>query len=152
MEHTILLVEDSDEDYAAFYRVFTQAARVGDHLNLVRCTKGDEALDYLHGRGRFAAPARATTPALILLDLNLPGADGRAVLAKIKADDRLRAIPVVIFTTSSNPRDVQECYAGGANSYVVKGVDYAHFKRSIQLLAEYWLTVNTYPHSVEARH
>lgn len=149
MEHTILLVEDSDEDFLAFQRVLTQSKRVEDSLNLVRCEKGSEALDYLNRRGRFAMPAQSPQPALILLDLNLPGADGRAVLAQIKGDHRLRAIPIVIFTTSSNPRDVQECYAGGANSYVIKGVDYEQFKRSIRLLAEYWLTVNTYPHTAE---
>jgi CheY-like chemotaxis protein len=145
MERTILLVEDSDEDYDAFCRVFKNTNPIKDKVRILRCARGDEALDYLHRRGRFSEPAPAPLPAFILLDLNLPGTDGRTVLIRIKGDKRLHLIPIIVFTTSSNPHDVQDCYANGASSYLVKDTDYQNFKRSVRLLAEYWLTVNTHP-------
>ena len=74
----------------------------------------------------------AASLALILLDLNLPGTDGREVLARIKGDEQLRIIPVVIITSSSNPRDVRACYAGGVNAYHVKSVNYPSFKLELQ--------------------
>src|SRR5262245_14864340 len=78
---SILLVEDSDEDYMAFTRALNDTAVT---VALPRCTRGEEALDYLHARGRFADPGRAPRPALVLLDLNLPGMDGRELLTLIK--------------------------------------------------------------------
>lgn len=147
MAHTFLLVEDSDEDFAAFCRAVHQAG--WDKVNIKRCVNGAEALDYLYGRGQFAETIQSSTSALILLDLNMPGIDGRMVLSRIKSDARLRVLPVIIFSTSSNPRDVQECYALGANSYLVKNADYDGFKRTIRLLCEYWLTIDTYANTME---
>ena len=92
---SILLVEDSDEDYLAFTRALRDTAVT---VSLPRCTRGEEALDYLYGRGRFADPARAPRPTLVLLDLNLPGMDGRELLTIIKGDEHLKSIPVVIVT------------------------------------------------------
>jgi CheY-like chemotaxis protein len=134
---SILLVEDSDEDYVAFTRALRDTAVT---VSLPRCTRGEEALDYLHGRGRFADPAHAPRPALVLLDLNLPGMDGRELLTMIKGDENLKSIPVVIVTTSRNPRDVEWCYQHGANSYQVKAVGYDQFRRAVRLLVEYWFT------------
>jgi CheY-like chemotaxis protein len=146
-EHTqtkfsILLVEDSDEDYLAFTRALRDTAVT---VSLPRCTRGEEALDYLHRRGRFADPAQAPRPALVLLDLNLPGMDGRELLTMIKGDEHLKSIPVMIVTTSRNPRDVEWCYQHGANSYQVKAVGYDQFRRAMRLLVEYWLTVCVLP-------
>ena len=139
---SILLVEDSDEDYMAFLRALRDMVVT---VSLPRCTRGEEALDYLYGRGRFADLAHAPRPALVLLDLNLPGMDGRELLTIIKGDEHLRSIPVVIVTTSHNPRDVEWCYQHGANSYQVKAIGYEQFKSAMRLLVEYWLTVCVLP-------
>jgi CheY-like chemotaxis protein len=139
---SILLVEDSDEDYMAFRRALHDTAVT---VALPRCTRGEEALDYLYARGRFAAPGQAPRPALVLLDLNLPGMDGRELLTLIKGDEHLKSIPVVIVTTSHNPRDVEWCYQHGANSYQVKAIGYQQFRDAIHLLVEYWLTVCLLP-------
>ena len=138
----LLLIEDSDEDVAATVRGLR---REGLTLVLHRCTTGDQALDYLYQRGHYAANTRAPRPHLILLDLNLPGTDGRALLAVIKDDEDLRSIPVVVMTTSNNPKDIAACYRRGANSYQIKPVDYARFKQSLQTMLDYWFQVATLP-------
>jgi CheY-like chemotaxis protein len=141
----ILLIEDSDEDYAAFERALHSAAVT---VSLRRCTRGDAALEYLHRQGRFAAPEQAPRPALVLLDLNLPGMDGRDLLAAIKIDTHLQAIPIVIITTSHNPHDVEWCYQHGANAYQIKALDYTQFRDDMRLLVEYWLRVCLLPRRV----
>jgi CheY-like chemotaxis protein len=142
----ILLVEDSDEDYEALVRALNGTVL---RASLHRCTRGEEALDYLYERGRFAAPAPAPRPVLILLDLNLPGIDGRELLTVIKGDAHLKSIPVIIVTTSHNPHDIAWCYAHGANSYQVKPMDYTEFRNDMRLLAEYWLSVCFLPVNIE---
>lgn len=135
----ILLVEDNVEDYEVAQRILQ---RVTDRP-ILHCTDGDSALDYLNQRGTFTQTPRALRPALILLDLNLPATDGREVLRQIKQDARLQTIPVVIFTTSARLRDVDLCYRLGANSYVVKPVDFQRLTRVLELLAIYWTEVVT---------
>jgi CheY-like chemotaxis protein len=138
----ILIVEDNDDDYFATMRAFKKA----NFANPVRrCTNGDQALDYLFQRGEFSAPGTATRPGLILLDLNLPGTDGRSVLHTIKAAPELQKIPVVVLTTSNTEQDIEQCYAAGANSYVQKPVDFEGFIRAIARLSEYWLEVSILP-------
>jgi CheY-like chemotaxis protein len=138
----ILVVEDNPEDYETTRRAFDRAGMV----NPVRhCTDGDEALDYLFRRGRYADPAKSPRPGMILLDLNLPGTDGRQVLAEIKADPGLRSIPVVVLTTSADERDIQDCYSRGANSYIQKPVDLAGFLEAVQRLADFWIGVVILP-------
>ncbi|NTW04234.1 MAG: response regulator [Oscillochloris sp.] len=114
-------------------------------LVMHRCTTGDQALDYLYQRGRYINSTQAPRPHLILLDLNLPGTDGRSLLAVIKDDEDLKAIPVVVLTTSNNPRDIAICYQRGANSYQIKPVDYARFKQAMQTLLDYWFQTTTLP-------
>jgi CheY-like chemotaxis protein len=80
-----------------------------------------------------------------VLDLNLPGTDGREVLRRIKQDNNLKMIPVVVFTTSNNPKDIEVCYQYGVNSYIVKPINFAQLKRDIQILVEYWFKVTTLP-------
>jgi CheY-like chemotaxis protein len=143
-DQTILLVEDSPEDYEVTLRAFRKA----NLLNPVhRCCDGEEALAYLYRRGRYADPDAAPRPGLILLDLNLPGTDGREVLAEIKNDPLLRAIPVVVLTTSLDERDIEGCYRAGANSYVQKPVSLEAFLRSVQVLKNFWLEVALLPRS-----
>ena len=138
----ILLVEDSQEDYVAFARCID---RTGLKHTLHRSRDGDEALDFLFRRGRHADPLTSPRPSLILLDLNLPGTDGREVLARVKQDERLRSIPVIVLTTSTNPRDVSECYQQGANGYQVKSVDYERFRQDVQHTVNYWFGTAVLP-------
>src|SRR4051794_29822375 len=138
----ILLVEDSDVDYEALVRCFRKA----DCANpIFRCADGDEALDYLRRRGRYGAAVGSPRPALILLDLNLPGVDGRQVLAEVKEDDQLRSIPVVVLTTSAAERDVAACYRAGANSYIQKPLEFGDFLDAVRCLKRYWFEVALLP-------
>jgi CheY-like chemotaxis protein len=133
--HPLLLVEDSPEDYEATRRAFRKA---GFRHEVLHCETGDDALDFLHRRGRYADPLASPRPAVILLDLNLPGTDGRDVLVEIKSADTLASIPVVVLTTSADVRDVETCYRAGANSYVQKPVDLEGFMRTIRAVHDYW--------------
>ena len=119
----ILIVEDNDDDYFATMRAFKKANLANP---IRRCTTGDQALDYLLQRGEFAAADAAPRPSIILLDLNLPGTDGREVLRIIK-------------------QDIEQCYAAGSNSYVRKPVDFEGFVLAIARLSDYWLNVSILP-------
>jgi two-component system, response regulator len=141
-QNSILLVEDSPEDREATERAFKRAG-LANPINW--CPSGDAALDFLFRRGKYADADLAPRPSVILLDLNMPGTDGRAVLAEIKRTDHLKSIPVIVLTTSTDDRDVQTCYDAGANSYVKKPVDLEGFLRSIQRLKEYWFEVVILP-------
>lgn len=141
-QQPILLVEDSPEDFEATVRALRRAGLANP---IARCEDGDDALDYLYQRGQYATPGSAPRPGIILLDLNLPGTDGREVLAELKADDALRSIPVVILTTSTDERDVTRCYSAGANSYIKKPVDLDSFMLAIQRLKEFWFEVVIVP-------
>jgi CheY-like chemotaxis protein len=138
----ILLIEDSPEDFEATERAFKKS---GLRNPLHRCSDGDEALAYLFRRGPYADPERSPRPGIILLDLNLPGTDGREVLEAVKGDASLRQIPVIILTTSADERDVQACYRAGANSYIQKPVDLDGFMKSIERLNDYWFEVVILP-------
>ncbi len=135
---SILIIEDSDEDFEATRRAFQKS-----HLAnpVYRCTTGEEAFDFLYHRGRYRGENAPERPGIILLDLNLPGTDGREVLHRIKRDEVLKLIPVVVLTTSLDERDIHACYSEGANSYVQKPVDLARFMEAIQRLKEYWFDV-----------
>lgn len=132
---SLLIVEDCPEDYETTVRAFRQV-----HLQhpIFHCIDGDDALDFLYQRGRYNEPALAPRPSIILLDLNLPGTDGYEVLEKIKSDRHLKKIPVVVLTTSSDVRDIEACYAAGANSYVAKPVNLDGFVQIIRQLKDYW--------------
>ena len=102
---------------------------------------GHEALDYLYSRGDFAA-RRSENPAVLLLDLKLPKVDGLEVLQQIKSDDKLRAIPVVVLTSSREERDMITSYKLGVNAYVVKPVDFHEFVNAIKELGVFWAVIN----------
>jgi CheY-like chemotaxis protein len=137
----ILLIEDSTEDYMVAQYILR---RVTDRP-IMRCTDGESALDYLLRRGTHAEVQDAPCPALIPLALNLPAIDGCEVLLQIKQDERLRTIPVVVFTTSAQPHDIDMCYQLGANSYMVKPVDFERLRHALELLMRYWFSVVTLP-------
>ena len=142
---TILLVEDSPEDAEAAIRGLRKF-RMGNPLR--HCPTGDDALDYLYGRGSYSA-STAPRPGIILLDLNLPGTDGREVLAELKSHPDLKRIPVIVMTTSSDPRDIQACYDAGANSYVVKPVSLEGLMKAIQQLTDYWFQIVVLPNGAD---
>jgi CheY-like chemotaxis protein len=138
----ILVVEDNPEDFLALQRAFRKHAVPN---LVVHCENGEQALEYLQGYGQHPAWP-AVLPVLVLLDLNMPGLDGRDVLAALQLDAALRPIPVVVFTTSSNARDVADCYRLGANSYLTKPLIYSTLEEKVGLLTHYWLGVAELSH------
>lgn len=138
----LLVVEDSNEDFEALQRFLQRSPLT---VPVQRCINGDQALAFLSQTGNYSGRDSAPRPGLIVLDLNLPGIDGREVLRRIKQDEDLRKIPVVVFTTSNNPKDIEDCYQYGANSYIVKPINFAQLKRGIQTLLDYWFEVTTLP-------
>lgn len=139
----LLIVEDSDEDFESLRRILAKTCHT--ETSLVRCYDGDDAIDFLHRTGTYASQPLKTLPSLILLDLNLPGTDGREVLHHIKQDESLKILPVVILTTSSNPSDIDTCYRYGANSYLLKHMGLESLKESVCLLMDYWLKAAILP-------
>ena len=137
----ILVVEDNAEDFTALSRAFRKHALTN---LVVRCEDGDQALTYLKGYGHHPDWPQGL-PAIVLLDLNLPGTDGRTVLEQIKRDAQLHAIPVIIFSTSSSTRDIEDCYRLGANSYLTKPIEYAALEEKIRLIIRYWLQTSELP-------
>jgi two-component system response regulator len=144
----ILLVEDRDDDAELTARAFRKA-RIANPL--VRARDGVEALDYLLGRGAHAARNVADVPAVILLDLNLPRVSGIEVLTAIRADARIKHVPVVILTSSNEDKDRLAAYRQHANSFVRKPVDYDQFAKAAQELGLYWLVLNEPPPPSPAR-
>jgi CheY-like chemotaxis protein len=138
----LLIVEDSDEDFEAFLRFLNRSGLV---IPVERCVTGEQALAFLDRTHVDDNPESVPRPGMILLDLNLPGIDGREVLRRTKENDNLKTIPVVVFTTSNNPRDIETCYQQGANSYIIKPIDFNQLKRNIQTILDYWFDVNTLP-------
>ncbi|MBT5348704.1 MAG: response regulator [Nitrospina sp.] len=135
----ILMVEDSDIDFEVTERALLKAGMKKE--NLSRCCDGDEALDFLYRRGDFENNERVFRPGIILLDLNMPGTDGREVLNEIKTDENLKDIPVLILTTSTDERDIESCYKMGANTYIQKPVNFSGFMEAVQRIKDFWVEV-----------
>jgi CheY-like chemotaxis protein len=142
----LLVVEDSNEDFEALQR-FLQRSPI--QIPVLRCVNGEQALAFLYRTGIYADANQSPRPSLIVLDLNLPKTDGREVLRQIKQDEDLKQIPVVVFTTSNNPRDIEVCYQYGANSYIIKPIDFNQLKRNIRSLMEYWFDVTVLPDKLD---
>ena len=141
-DKVILLVEDNPDDELLTLR----ALRKNNVLNKVVVARdGVEALDYLFGTGEYAARDTAVMPQLILLDLKLPKIDGLEVLRRLRADERTRLLPVVILTSSREQQDMLDGYGFGANSYVLKPVNFEQFVQAIEQLKLYWLILNEAP-------
>ncbi|WP_339460567.1 response regulator [Nodularia spumigena] len=141
----LLVIEDSDEDFEALCRIMKKQAVVNP---VFRCSDGEEALDFLYHTGTYSDSQNSPRPALILLDLNLPGTDGREVLEKIKQDEEFRYIPVVVFTTSSNPKDIEICYQYCVASYMSQPIDINRLVETIQTFITYWLDIVILPDAV----
>ena len=112
---------------------------------LIFVENGEELMDYLHARGKFAPPAHAPRPGLILLDLNMPRKDGRTVLKEIKDTPSLRQIPIAVLTTSKDDEDVYRSYDLGVNSYIVKPVTFEALVDILQTLEKYWFEIVELP-------
>ena len=142
-EVEILLVEDDASDVELTLR----ALKGHNFVNQVFVARdGAEALDFFFGDGKHPWHEIGITPRVILLDLNLPKVDGLEVLRRLKGDERTRALPVVILTASREAPDIAAAYRLGANSYIVKPVDFEAFARAVSDLGLYWLLVNEPPH------
>jgi CheY-like chemotaxis protein len=135
----LLLVEDEPGDAMLVKQALMESKVLS---NLVHMTDGQAALDYLNGMGPLLKEQR---PDLILLDLNMPRMDGREFLGALRADDRYRTIPVVVLTTSTVERDVEQAYGLGANSFITKPVDVDHLFAAIRTVSDYWFTVVRLP-------
>jgi len=135
----ILMVEDNPGDVELVVESL-QNGKLSNRLHVV--SDGEEALAFLHRQGTHA---NAPRPDLILLDLNLPKKGGREVLAEIKADERLRAIPVVVLTTSKSEEDVLRSYQLNANCYVAKPVDFFQFEKIVKAIKEFWFSIVILP-------
>ena len=133
----ILLVEDNPADV----EITRRALRKGELRNrLTLARNGQEALDILFGHN-----GSEPLPGLILLDLNLPGVDGREVLEKIKADPKLKRIPVIVLTTSTREQDIVRTYDLGVNTFITKPVQFEDFIRIVAAIKEYWIGIATLP-------
>jgi CheY-like chemotaxis protein len=135
----VLLVEDSPSDAHLTIREFSKA-KIANNLHWIE--DGETAMKYLRQQDEFA---NAPRPDLILLDLNLPGMDGREVLAEVKSDSKLKRIPIVILTTSNDEQDVLHSYNLNANCYVTKPIDIDRFIHVVQLINEFWLAAVMLP-------
>jgi CheY-like chemotaxis protein len=145
-EHVILLVEDNESDEELTMR----ALRKANISNKVVVTRdGAAALDYLFARGAYAGRDTKEVPQVVLLDLNLPKMGGLEVLGAIRADERTKLLPVVILTSSREDKDLASGYELGANSYIVKPVDFTQFAEAVRQLGLYWLVLNQRPPMVK---
>jgi CheY-like chemotaxis protein len=139
---TILIVEDNDDDFEAIGRAFDECQGLMNPI--YRCRDGQDAWDYLTRDGAYAG----TPPVgigLILLDLNMPGLDGRQFLKRLKSHDTHGKTPCVVMTTSTEDEDIEACYRAGANTYVRKPMSWTEFTNAISRLHEYWFQIAFLP-------
>jgi len=139
---TILLADDDADD-----RMMASDALEESRLaNDLRCVEdGEELMDYLHRRGKYALPNNAPRPGLILLDLNMPRKDGREALKEIKAEPELRSIPVIVLTTSKAEEDIYRTYDLGVNSFITKPVNFESLVAVMKALGKYWFEIVELP-------
>jgi CheY-like chemotaxis protein len=138
-EVEILLVEDNPLDLELTLRVLRKNNLAN---SVVTVTDGEQALDFVFGRGKYAGRDVNSGPKVMFLDLKLPKVDGIEVLRQVKADERTRKIPIVVVTSSAEERDRVESYHLGVNSYVVKPIEFDAFVKTIGDLGFYWVAIN----------
>ncbi|MFO0876595.1 MAG: response regulator [Gemmataceae bacterium] len=141
-DHAILLVEDNPADVKITQRAIKES---GLPFDLIVVRDGQEALDYLHQQGNHAESHPWRIPALILLDINLPRMNGRQVLEHIRNTPTLRAVPVVVLTTSKREEDIRQMYSAGANTYIEKPQDFQRFLHVLQMIHHYWMDMAVLP-------
>ncbi len=135
----ILLVEDNEGDIVLTQDAFEEC-KVKTTISVVR--NGQQALDFMYHRGEYA---HAEKPDLILLDLNIPIFNGHEVLRQLKSDDQHKRIPVIMLTTSSNPKDISLAYENHGNSYIKKPLDMDEFLKAVLKIEEFWLQLAKLP-------
>ncbi|MBD2102286.1 response regulator [Leptolyngbya sp. FACHB-261] len=138
----ILLAEDSEDDILIIQRAFRRG-QISVDLQVVR--DGQEVLDYLQQQGKFSQPEVAPRPDLLMLDINMPRKDGLTTLREIRADPRLRLLPVIILTTSRAQEDIVSSYESGANTYVTKPNQIDKYIEEMRLIDSYWRLVAVRP-------
>jgi len=139
---TILMADDDRDDCLLVKDAFKES-RLANDLRFVE--DGEELMDYLYHRGKYADAKISPKPGLILLDLNMPRKDGREALGEIKSDHDLRSIPIVVLTTSKQEEDILRSYDVGANSYVTKPVTFKELVEVMKSLGKYWLEIVELP-------
>lgn len=132
----ILVAEDNKYDRMILQQAFTE---LGLNVTLHFVGNGQDVLDYLHRRNAYAAEASSPRPALVLMDLNMPRMDGHEALKAIRADEALRMLPVVVLSTSDNPKQVAKAYANGVNAFMTKPGPYDEFVKLMHGFCAYWL-------------
>lgn len=137
----ILLVEDSLADIVLMKKILSQTTTTNKNLHIVK--DGIEAINFLSQQGEYKDKPR---PDLILLDLNLPRKNGLEVLKEIKSDVKLRAIPVIILSTSENNQDITECYSYYANSYLIKPINLQEFYDCMEAIDNFWFKFARHPY------
>jgi CheY-like chemotaxis protein len=141
-EVEILLVEDNPTDAELAIRALKKNNLAN---SLVWVKDGAEALDFIFATGAYSDRSVSCPPKVVLLDLRLPKVDGMEVLRRVKEDERTRAIPIVVLTSSKEDRDIAESYKLGVNSYISKPVEFDAFAKTVSELGMYWLLVNRPP-------
>jgi two-component system, response regulator len=139
---TILMADDDEDDRLLTRQAFEEIRLINDLRFVV---DGEELLEYLRGEGSYSAADSAPRPSLILLDLNMPRLDGREALIQIKADPRLRSIPIVILTTSKQEEDVLQSYDLGVSSFITKPVSFDGLVEVMRTLDNYWFEIVELP-------
>jgi two-component system, response regulator len=142
IKKVILLVEDNADDEALTLRALTRN-NIGNDVVIAR--DGEEALEWLFCTGRYAQRDRREQPALVLLDLKLPKVEGLEVLRRLREHPETQLVPVVILTSSREEQDRLQGYLNGANSYIRKPIDFAHFVEAVRQVGLYWLVLNEPP-------
>lgn len=142
----VLLVEDNSSDVELTVRALKKQNFAN---NIMIVNDGEEALDFIFGRGKYDGRDVESSPKVIFLDLKLPKINGLEVLKEIKSNEKTRLIPIVIMTSSQEEKDIVESYKLGVNSYVVKPIDFEKFMKTIAELGFYWLAVNKNPFNRE---
>jgi CheY-like chemotaxis protein len=135
---TILVVDDDEDDRNSIQKAWDKS-RVANKLRFVE--DGEELTEYLNHTGKYADPASAPRPALILLDLNMPRKDGREALREIKSNPELRLIPIIVLTASKAEEDILRSYDLGANSVIIKPVTFGALVDVLQVLGRYWIEI-----------
>lgn len=135
----ILVIEDNADHAELIFRCFEKHRIMN---KVIHIEDGETALEYMFGQNKFADREKYPIPNLVLLDLRIPKIDGLEVLTKIKTNEKLKYIPVVILTSSENQKDIQDAYQSYVNSYLVKPVDFIKFTQMMEELGFYWLGLN----------
>jgi two-component system, chemotaxis family, response regulator Rcp1 len=139
---TILSIEDNEADFELLRQALSKIPNLS--LDVINISNGSDALNFLYKKGNFES---APTPHIIILDINIPNINGKEILKIIKTDDAYKVIPVIIFTTSDFPPDIEETYKLHANSYITKTFDIQELYDKVGLIGKYWFKSNELPNN-----